>query len=123
LRRDDPLAKFAPVRRLPAPRGGPEIFIAATARDLRRSPQRPTFSFDAQLPEGFAMLRNAVIVAVCGSLLVGCQTAQDNPNTAGGAVIGGLLGAATGAMVTRHHARGALIGAGIGMLAGAAVGQ
>jgi len=69
------------------------------------------------------MLRNAMIVAVCGSMLVGCQTARDNPNTAGGAVLGALGGAALGAMVTHHHARGALIGAGIGLLAGAAVGQ
>jgi outer membrane protein OmpA-like peptidoglycan-associated protein len=69
------------------------------------------------------MLRNAVIAAVCGSLLVGCQTVQDNPNTAGGAVIGALGGAALGALVTKHDRKGALIGAGIGMLAGAAVGQ
>ena len=69
------------------------------------------------------MLKKAVALTICGSLLAGCQTVRDNPNTAGGAVLGGLLGAATGALVTKHDRKGALIGAGIGMLAGAAVGQ
>jgi outer membrane protein OmpA-like peptidoglycan-associated protein len=69
------------------------------------------------------MLRNAVIVAACGSLLVGCQTVRDNPNTAGGAIIGALGGAAVGTMFPGNDRRNALVGAGIGMLAGAAVGQ
>ncbi|HSF95176.1 MAG TPA: OmpA family protein [Thermohalobaculum sp.] len=69
------------------------------------------------------MLKKVVALTVCGSLLAGCQTVQNNPNTAGGAVLGTLGGAAVGALVTRHRARGALIGAGIGLLAGAAVGQ
>ncbi|HUS53941.1 MAG TPA: OmpA family protein [Thermohalobaculum sp.] len=69
------------------------------------------------------MLKNAIVITVCGSLLVGCQTVQDNPNTAGGAVLGALGGALAGTLVTKHDRRGALIGAGVGLLAGAAVGQ
>ncbi len=70
-----------------------------------------------------AMMKKTVIATVCVSLLGSCQAVQENPNTAGGALIGGLSGAAIGALATKHHARGALIGAGIGLLAGAAVGQ
>lgn len=69
------------------------------------------------------MLKNAIILSVCAGLIAGCQTVQDNPNTAGGAIIGALAGAATGALVTKHDRKGALIGAGVGLLAGAAVGQ
>jgi outer membrane protein OmpA-like peptidoglycan-associated protein len=69
------------------------------------------------------MLKKSIAAAVCGSMLVaGCQTVQENPNTAGGAIIGALGGAATGAIIGGNR-RGALIGAGIGLLAGAAVGQ
>jgi outer membrane protein OmpA-like peptidoglycan-associated protein len=69
------------------------------------------------------MLKKAIVVTVCGSLLVGCQTVQDNPNTAGGALLGALGGAVAGTLVTKHDRTGALVGAGIGLLAGAAVGQ
>jgi len=69
------------------------------------------------------MFKKTIIVAVCAGLLASCEQVQNNPNTAGGAVIGGLLGAAAGTLVTKHDRRGALIGAGIGVLAGAAVGQ
>jgi len=69
------------------------------------------------------MLRNVIIATVCGSMLVGCQTVRDNPNTAGGALLGALGGAVAGTLVTKHDRTGALIGAGIGLLAGAAVGQ
>ena len=69
------------------------------------------------------MLRNAIIVTVCGSMLVGCQTVRDNPNTAGGALIGALGGAAIGTLFGGSDRRNALIGAGVGLLAGAAVGQ
>jgi outer membrane protein OmpA-like peptidoglycan-associated protein len=69
------------------------------------------------------MLNKAIVVTVCGSLLVGCQTVQDNPNTAGGALLGALGGAVAGTLVTKHDRTGALIGAGVGLLAGAAVGQ
>lgn len=69
------------------------------------------------------MLKKTIVAAVCGSMLVaGCQTVQNNPNTAGGAILGALGGAATGAIIGGNR-RGALIGAGIGLLAGAAVGQ
>lgn len=70
------------------------------------------------------MINKSIAAAVCGSLLLaGCQTVQDNPNTAGGAVIGALGGAAVGTLFGGSDRRNALIGAGVGMLAGAAVGQ
>lgn len=69
------------------------------------------------------MLKKVIALSVCGSLLVGCQTVQDNPNTAGGAVLGALGGAAVGTLFKGNDRRNALIGAGIGLLAGAAVGQ
>jgi outer membrane protein OmpA-like peptidoglycan-associated protein len=69
------------------------------------------------------MLRKAIVVVVSGSLLVGCQTVQDNPNTAGGAIIGALGGAVVGAILPGSSRTNALIGAGVGLLAGAAVGQ
>jgi len=56
-------------------------------------------------------------------MLVGCQTVRDNPNTAGGAILGALGGAAVGALLPGSSRTNALIGAGIGLLAGAAVGQ
>jgi outer membrane protein OmpA-like peptidoglycan-associated protein len=70
-----------------------------------------------------AMLKNLIAVTVAGSFLVGCQTVRDNPNTAGGAILGALGGAAVGALLPGNDRRGALIGAGVGLLAGAAVGQ
>ncbi len=69
------------------------------------------------------MFKKLIVVTVCSSLLVGCQTVRDNPNTAGGAVLGALGGAAVGTLFKGSDRRNALIGAGIGMLAGAAVGQ
>jgi len=69
------------------------------------------------------MLKKAIVVIACGSLLIGCQTVRDNPNTAGGAIIGALGGAAVGTLFGGSNRRNALIGAGVGLLAGAAVGQ
>lgn len=69
------------------------------------------------------MLKKAIIVVVCGSLLASCETAQNNPNTAGGALVGALGGAAAGTLFGGNDRRNALIGAGVGLLAGAAVGQ
>jgi outer membrane protein OmpA-like peptidoglycan-associated protein len=69
------------------------------------------------------MLRKAIVVVVSGSLLAGCQTVQDNPNTAGGALIGALGGAVVGAILPGSSRTNALIGAGVGLLAGAAVGR
>ena len=69
------------------------------------------------------MLRRIIIVAISGSLLAGCQTVRDNPNTAGGSIIGALGGAAIGTLFGGDDRRNALIGAGVGLLAGAAVGQ
>ena len=69
------------------------------------------------------MLKKVIVVVTCSSMLVGCQTVRDNPNTAGGAIIGALGGAAIGAILPGSSRTNALIGAGIGLLAGAAVGQ
>ena len=69
------------------------------------------------------MIRNTLIAATCCLSLVGCQTVQDNQNTAIGAVAGAAIGAAAGTLVGGNDRRNALIGAGIGLLAGAAVGQ
>ena len=68
------------------------------------------------------MLRKTLIAGVCCAALVGCQTVQDNKNTAIGAGAGALIGAAAGTLVGGNDRRNALIGAGIGLLAGAAVG-
>ncbi|MEM7056924.1 MAG: OmpA family protein [Pseudomonadota bacterium] len=69
------------------------------------------------------MLKKTLIAATCCASLVGCQTVQENPNTAIGAGAGAALGAALGTLVGGNDRRNALIGAGIGLLAGAAVGQ
>lgn len=69
------------------------------------------------------MLRNTLIAATCCVALVGCQTVQDNQNTAIGAGLGAAAGAALGTLVGGNDRRNALVGAGIGLLAGAAVGQ
>lgn len=69
------------------------------------------------------MLQKTLIAATCCAALVGCQTIQENPNTAIGAGAGAALGAALGTLVGGDDRRNALVGAGIGLLAGAAVGQ
>ncbi len=69
------------------------------------------------------MIRKSLIAATCCVALVGCQTVQNNPNTAIGAGLGALAGAGLGLLVGGNDRRNALIGAGIGLLAGAAVGQ
>jgi outer membrane protein OmpA-like peptidoglycan-associated protein len=56
-------------------------------------------------------------------MLASCQTVQDNPNTAGGAILGALGGAVVGTLFGGDDRRNALVGAGVGLLAGAAVGQ
>lgn len=68
-------------------------------------------------------MKNVLIAATCCVALAGCQTVQDNQNTAIGAVAGAAIGAAAGTLVGGNDRRNALIGAGIGLLAGAAVGQ
>ncbi|MEM6624752.1 MAG: OmpA family protein [Pseudomonadota bacterium] len=69
------------------------------------------------------MLRKTLIATTCCVALVGCQTVQDNQNTAIGAGLGAAAGAALGTLVGGNDRRNALVGAGIGLLAGAAVGQ
>ena len=69
------------------------------------------------------MLKKTLIATTCCVALVGCQTVQENPNTAIGAGAGAALGAALGTLVGGDDRRNALVGAGIGLLAGAAIGQ
>ena len=68
-------------------------------------------------------MKKMLIAATCCVALAGCQTVQDNQNTAIGAAAGAAIGAAAGTLVGGNDRRNALIGAGIGLLAGAAVGQ
>lgn len=69
------------------------------------------------------MIKKTLIATTCCIALAGCQTVQDNQNTAIGAVAGAAIGAAAGTLVGGNDRRNALVGAGIGLLAGAAVGQ
>ena len=69
------------------------------------------------------MIKKTLIATTCCVALAGCQTVQDNPNTAIGAGVGAAAGAALGTLVGGDDRRNALVGAGIGLLAGAAVGQ
>ena len=69
------------------------------------------------------MIRNTIIAATASLALVGCQTVNENQNTAIGAAAGAAVGAAAGLLVGGDDRRNALVGAGIGLLAGAAVGQ
>lgn len=69
------------------------------------------------------MIKNTLIAATCCVALVGCETAQQNQNTAIGALAGAAIGAAAGTLVGGNDRRNALVGAGIGLLAGGAVGQ
>ncbi len=69
------------------------------------------------------MIKKTLIAATCCVALVGCETVQNNQNTAIGAVAGAAIGAAAGTLVGGNDRRNALVGAGIGLLAGAAVGQ
>ena len=69
------------------------------------------------------MFKKTLIAATCCVALVGCETVQQNQNTAIGAAAGAAIGAAAGTLVGGNDRRNALIGAGIGLLAGAAVGQ
>ncbi|MEM7506833.1 MAG: OmpA family protein [Pseudomonadota bacterium] len=69
------------------------------------------------------MLRKTLVAATCCAALIGCETVQNNQNTAIGAGVGAAIGAAAGTLVGGDDRRNALVGAGIGLLAGAAVGQ
>ncbi|MEL6476460.1 MAG: OmpA family protein [Pseudomonadota bacterium] len=69
------------------------------------------------------MLKKSLVAAVCCTALIGCETVQNNQNTAIGAGVGAAIGAAAGTLVGGNDRRNALVGAGIGLLAGAAVGQ
>ena len=69
------------------------------------------------------MFKKTLIAATCSVALIGCETVQNNQNTAIGAGVGAAVGAAAGTLVGGNDRRNALVGAGIGLLAGAAVGQ
>lgn len=74
------------------------------------------------------MLKNVIVAAMAGGLLVGCSTdpftgQQKISNTAGGATLGALAGAGLGLLAGGNDRRNALIGAGVGALAGGAIGS
>ena len=58
------------------------------------------------------MLKKTLIATTCCVALVGCQTVQENPNTAIGAGAGAALGAALGTLVGGDDRRNALAGTG-----------
>lgn len=71
------------------------------------------------------MKKKLLSIVIASSILVGCQTAQENPNTAKGVGIGAAAGALAGAIIghqtgqrDKGAAIGALLGAGVGGLAG-----
>ncbi|MFT0861572.1 glycine zipper domain-containing protein [Ancylobacter sp. G4_0304] len=61
-------------------------------------------------------------VGLIGVSLAGCQTAQDNPNTVGGAAIGALAGGVIG-QLAGGNTGATLAGAAIGGLIGGAIGN
>ncbi len=63
-----------------------------------------------------------VAVGLIGATLAGCQTAQDNPNTVGGAAIGALAGGVIG-QVVGGNTGATLIGAAAGGLIGGMIGN
>ena len=63
-----------------------------------------------------------VAVGLIGVTLAGCQTAQDNPNTVGGAAIGALAGGVLG-QVVGGNTGATLIGAAAGGLIGGMIGN
>ena len=63
-----------------------------------------------------------VAVALIGGTLAGCQAAQDNPNTVGGAAIGALAGGVIG-QIAGGNTGSTLAGAAIGGLIGGAIGN
>jgi outer membrane protein OmpA-like peptidoglycan-associated protein len=71
------------------------------------------------------MKKTLLSIIVASSILVGCQTAQENPNAAKGVGIGAAAGALVGAVIGHQSGQrdkgaafGALLGAGVGGLAG-----
>ena len=63
-----------------------------------------------------------VAVGLIGVTLAGCQTAQDNPNTVGGAAIGAIAGGVIG-QVVGGNTGATLIGAAAGGLIGGMIGN
>ncbi len=71
------------------------------------------------------MKKTLLSIVIASSVLVGCQTAQENPNTAKGVGIGAAAGALAGAIIGHQSGQrdkgaaiGAILGAGVGGLAG-----
>jgi len=63
-----------------------------------------------------------VAVGLIGASLAGCQTAQDNPNTVGGAAIGAIAGGVIG-QVVGGNTGATLLGAAAGGLIGGMIGN
>ncbi len=71
------------------------------------------------------MKKTLLSIIIASSVLVGCQTAQENPNAAKGVGIGAAAGALAGAIIGHQSGQrdkgaaiGAVLGAGVGGLAG-----
>lgn len=71
------------------------------------------------------MKKTLLSIIIASSVLVGCQTTKENPNTAKGVGIGAAAGALAGAIIGHQSGQrdkgaaiGAILGAGVGGLAG-----
>lgn len=72
------------------------------------------------------MKKLIVVASVAALVLTGCQTAQENPNTAKGVGIGAVAGAAIGGLIGNANGgagKGAAIGAVLGGAAGGVIGK
>ncbi len=72
------------------------------------------------------MKKLILVASVTALVLTGCQTAQENPNTAKGVGIGAVAGAAIGGLIGNNNGnagKGAAIGAVLGGAAGGVIGK
>lgn len=63
-----------------------------------------------------------VAVGLVAGTLAGCSTAQENPNTVGGAAIGAVAGGVIG-QLAGHNTASTLVGAAVGGLIGGTIGN
>lgn len=63
-----------------------------------------------------------VAVGLIAGVLAGCSTAQENPNTVGGAAIGAVAGGVIG-QLAGHNTASTLVGAAVGGLIGGTIGN
>ncbi|MCK0209000.1 glycine zipper domain-containing protein [Starkeya koreensis] len=63
-----------------------------------------------------------VAIGLIGGIVAGCSTAQENPNTVGGAAIGAVAGGVIG-QVVGHNTAATVLGAAVGGLIGGSIGN